>query len=157
MTEISFADLEVETRMLEMTSFLTEPRSDPVDSAEQLDRFLSQACLHFQFISKVDTDWHTRMFEGGEEFDPAVEERIRGYYRRWSELARPGESLLTLIESAGLVVPGSAQFRADLRESLAIAADQGDFFDRPELIARQEEAIEANRRGETVDFEEMGH
>ncbi len=110
----------------------------------------------FDAISRLDTDWHAEVFGGSIPYDVGEEGRIAGLYRSWAETGSAALEVVKSLESRCGPLAGSERLRADLDEARGILTPDDVFFGDEALVARQEEALDAFLRGETVEFEEMG-
>lgn len=118
------------------------------DSSEEV----ASANALFDEVSDVDTRWHIAMFGGEIPWDEAECARLADLYRDWAE---GGKLLLAAVE-ASVAPEALALLRRNLREVEGILTPDEEFFDHPKLVERQQEALDAYHRGETVEFEEMG-
>jgi hypothetical protein len=140
--------------------------TDRVESWQQ-DRELAAICQHlepllaefnglFESWSTLDARWHEAVFEGAMPYSADEERGILDFYQLWLDRAIKVMKTLTLLEGQGCRVVEADLFRANLDEAQGILTPDAEFFDDDALTKRQEEAIEAHRGGETVEFQEMG-
>lgn len=110
----------------------------------------------FVDVSDVDTRWHYEVAGGSLPYTEAGLERVTALYRDWGEMA---DAVLALLDQGFEGMRESAELvllRENRNEVRGILTPDDEFFNDPALFARQQEALDAFHRGETVEFEEMG-
>ena len=122
----------------------------------EFDAFLASAIALFDEVSAVDAEWHTAMFGGEIPWDEAEWGRVRNLYRDWAEAGRGLLPTLAALEADGRDVVGAVLFRENLNEVKGIMTPDDEFFVGDKLIELRDRAIDADLRGETVEFEEFG-
>ncbi len=121
-----------------------------------LEAMLLEDAIFLDRLTRLDADWHSDVFRGAASYDASFEEKIFRLYQAWE---KSGEKTLERIEEwedLGCQVVGAEGFRAVLEEVRGMLTPDAEFFDTEALTARQDAAIDAHRRGETIEFEEMG-
>lgn len=147
-----------ERKLSEFAESLGSGRRDRVVATLGEDGAVSVAAANalFDVISDIDTDWHLMVLGEEISYDAAARDRITALYREWAET---GHALLALREAhpkSGREIAGLSQLEANLNEVRGILTPDDEFFNDAALIARQDEARDADRRGETIGFEELG-
>jgi hypothetical protein len=128
---------------------------DEANACVEFEELLALGNSAFDAISRWDTIWHQQVNEGKHRFDAAYERDILNLYADW---LAPSEYMLEVIarhEQKGYVVVGADVFRRYCEDASGLATDDVDFFGE-ELLPHQDKALDDNRRGMILKFEEMG-
>jgi hypothetical protein len=121
----------------------------------EFEELLALGNSAFEAIGRWDAIWHQKVNGGAIPFDAAAESQILGLYALW---LTPSPSLLREVdrfERAGYPLVGAEPFRRHCEDATGLTTPDDEFFGE-ELIPHQDEALAAHRRGETVEFENMG-
>jgi hypothetical protein len=105
----------------------------------------------FDFINRIDEVWRVKVFRGLVPYDPASDEVIGDLYRWW---LRPCDRILARLSELEkhFDVEGSKEFRSACREVQGLLTRSADFFTHERLARLRDEAVDANRRGESEEM-----
>ena len=131
------------------------------------DHEAAQRCLDFEgllaygvslvrFIDAIDLAWRTKVLQKQLPHDAKMEEAIDCLYRGWLYPRERMTKRLESFEEQGFLVSGADEFRQACREVKGILTPDGEFFaGNDALLRKQDEAVEAHGRGETVELREL--
>jgi hypothetical protein len=156
MIEREFADTERTLNTLTDRAEFWQQDHELAAICQHLGPLLAEFNGFFESWSTLDARWHEAVFRGAMPYRADEERGIRDFYQLWLDRAIKIMKILTLLEGQGCRVGAADLFRANLDEARGILTPDAEFFDDDALTKRQEEAIEAHRGGETVEFQEMG-
>lgn len=121
-----------------------------------LDSSVSVGNRAFAVTSDLDVKWHTLVFEEKVPFDLEVVAAIEGLYGLWRDIATLFLEAVDAFEALGHPVAESDVLRRNRLNAIGLLTPDNAFFEGEELDRLAEEAINADARGETVEFTEMG-
>ena len=131
------------------------------------DHEAAQRCLDFEgllaygvslvhFIDAIDLAWRTKVYQKQLPHDVKMEEAIDFLYERWLNPCERMTRKLESFEEQGFLVSGADEFRQASCEVKGIRTPDNEFFaGNDALLRKQDEAVEAHRRGETVELKEL--
>jgi hypothetical protein len=154
MTELDLTTIEESCAHLERDPRWLEPEA-AWEICVELQSLIGSANQAFDVASRMDTDWHSAVFSGQPVPDD-FGQVVLTTYREIADLFERLERLVARIEQMGYQVVGAGRLWSNHAELKGILTPDAEFFDDEALAARQDEAIDSHRRGETVEFEEMG-
>jgi hypothetical protein len=109
-----------------------------------------------RFIDKFDLAWKTKVHKGVVKYDKEIDDMIGTLYELWMHPCDRVMKRLKDFEGQGFQVSGADEFRRACQEVKGILTPDEEFFAGNDAFVRlQEQAIEANRRGETVELKEF--
>jgi len=95
----------------------------------------------FTLISAHDTAWHTAVFSGEIEHDPADLRAIVDRYQAWLDGSESLIAALDLAESSGAAIEGADELRSNPIEARGVLVPDGEFFEGEALDRLASEAI----------------
>ena len=128
---------------------------DEASACLDFEELLALGNSAFEAINRWDAIWHRKVNEGATPYDREGEAQILALYALW---LAPSSRLIEQIdrfEAAGYGLIGAPAFRLHVEDARGLATPDDEFFGEG-LLRHQDEALAAHRRGETVEFEEMG-
>lgn len=107
-------------------------------------------------IDLIDNNWHNTVFRNSAEYGPAAEQAIENLYKGWFRAANQLLESIEELERSGYVVKWSDPFRQACRETEGLLTPDSEFFTGDSLAALRDEAIDAHKQGQTIEFHELG-
>jgi len=120
-----------------------------------LEELLAFGAFLFRQISRVDEQWHERLFRGELCHNPDMDRDIHDLYRAW---AVPSEACVAQIEhfeAGGFTVEGAKEFRECVAEVRGVLLPDAHFFTAQALHNLRDAAIDDHQRGETVELRSL--
>jgi hypothetical protein len=106
-------------------------------------------------INRADEWLRSRVASGKAKYDAIQDARIDALYQQWMHGSDRVIALLDQFEKKGFEVRGAEQFRRSYREVQGILTPDEKFFAHHSLVKLRDEAVDAHRRGETVEIKEL--
>jgi hypothetical protein len=122
----------------------------------RLELRLAIGILQYNMLNRIDEVWRTYVLRGAVEYSVKMDEQIGDLYRLWYKSCARLLPHLAACEKEGFVVEGAMEFRSACREAEGILTPDDVFFSADALVELRDEAIEANRRGETAEIKSIG-
>ena len=113
---------------------------------------LARAMAVYDWIVRIDEVWRLSVYQGGQAYDAETHELLTSAFRVWLGASEKLLGDLADIEQQGFTVRQAAEYRARVREAQGSLTDDAEFFSGRELVRLRDEAIDANARGETLEY-----
>jgi len=107
----------------------------------------------FDWLNRADEAIRRDINSGRLEYDPRIDRALKSLYARWLKPCPFAEQWIAVQEARGFTVRNAARFRVCCEEARAIV-DDDDVLDNDAIVELRDEAIDAYRKGETVEFGE---
>ena len=127
-----------------------------MNDCDRFEKWLADMVERFQLLSKLDEMWNAAVAQGSVEYDEADEREIRDYYRQWLDKAESLSVGLRSYLDAAFTFPHTSAFQECLEAGRGVCMDDATFFSGDELVELRDDAIDSNRRGETVELPGAG-
>ena len=112
-----------------------------------LQEIIALGLFLFGRISRLDEQWHAKVFKDEKNYDKQEADSINSLYAMW---ASPSERICKLIdqmEEKGFEVEGSKEFRKHSNEVRGVLTQDSDFFNPDQLERLEDAAVQEHRAG----------
>jgi hypothetical protein len=119
-------------------------------------QILADRIATFHLIAEIDKTWNADVARNLIPYSAADEAEIADYYRVWLSGAERIGQELDKYQKAGVPFEQADEFRKSLSLAKGALKTDAEFFGEEKLAAMRDEAIDAHRRGESVEMAEFG-
>lgn len=116
----------------------------------EVEELLALGIAAFDSINRAD-EWLREQVVAGAEYDAGEDAKIEALYQKWLAGSALLAAILSQLEQRFEEVRGAEEFRRCYREVQGILTPDEEFFIHDALVRARDEAIDAHRRGETVE------
>jgi hypothetical protein len=113
------------------------------------------ALARFRLVSQIDDAWHANMSDGLIEYDQADDDELLGYFRDWLATAETIAKRLECAAAEEIPDEAAREFHDCLVEARGVLTPDSEFFTGEALDRLVDAALEAHRRGETVEMHDI--
>jgi hypothetical protein len=114
--------------------------------------FLQLGIDTFKWITRTDQEFRKDIYSGKKEFDPVVDQAIEQLYAEWLKPCEYAEHWIETQISHGFKIDNLEEFQRCCAEVRAIVDEIKGRLSNKAFISAQAAAIEAYRKGDTVEF-----
>ena len=114
--------------------------------------FLQLGIEAFNWLGRADQTIRQEVFAGRLEHDPEVDSALAALYSEWLKPCGYAEHWVAVQRERGFRVDNLEEFRKCCREAQAIAEANAGLLENDAIVELRDAAIDAYRKGETLEF-----
>jgi hypothetical protein len=114
--------------------------------------FLQLGIDAFKWLGRADRVIRSAVYRGVAEHDPSLDVALATLYAEWLRPCTFAERWIAQQESRGYRVDNLAEFRVCCEEVRAIVEANEGTLENDALVALRDDAIDAHRKGETIEL-----
>ena len=127
------------------------PDHDVTMKCHEIEDFLRAGIVIFDSLVEMDEKYRERVLSGKISHDPRTDKALMGAFAMWLRPCVNIKRALAAFENRFGTVEHAEEFRSRCREAEGMLVKDGEFFSGDALTELRDEAIDAHRRGETLD------
>jgi hypothetical protein len=129
-----------------------KPLHDEAMACREIEYLLSRGVAAYRFLASVEEEWRERVLRGERAFSREDRDRFETCLRGWLVPCEKVERLVSELESRGYSVENAVEFRECHAEAKWLLARPEEVFDRPAFVAARDQAIDAHRRDDSLEW-----
>lgn len=114
--------------------------------------FLRMGIEAFDWLARADEAIRSAVYSGAMAFDPECDSTLAALYSEWLKPCEYAERWIAIQQNRGFHVDNLEEFRRCCQEARAIVEENQGVLRNDAFVDLRDEAIDAHRRGETLDF-----